>query len=273
MAKIFNLVIPAMAAIVVLAGSCSKDAAEPADPCSGINIVVTGAANATSGPSANDGSISASASGASSITFSLNGGTFQSSGNFNALAAGTYTVVAKSAAGCTGSATFTVPAGDACSGKSIVITPGVQGSDKCAGTGSVTVTASGSSGFTYKLDASGAYQASNVFSSVTAGSHIVYVKDAAGCERSTSISVPELPLGAQFSGVATLLRSRCAPCHTSQSEGGANYTSDCNIVSLKERIKARAVDAGDMPQGGPQLSAAEKKIITDWIAGGGKTSH
>lgn len=48
--------------------------------------------------------------GTAPYTFSLNGGTPQSSGNFTSLAAGTYTVRAVATGGCNGQATFTVAA-------------------------------------------------------------------------------------------------------------------------------------------------------------------
>jgi hypothetical protein len=63
--------------------------------------------NATAGNitscSTPNGSISASASGSSGFTYSINGTSFQTNGNFTALSAGNYTITAKDANGCTGS--------------------------------------------------------------------------------------------------------------------------------------------------------------------------
>ncbi|HSC54132.1 MAG TPA: hypothetical protein VLC98_10940 [Phnomibacter sp.] len=258
--------------LLTLVVSCSKNSSYPPDPCAGVNVVINGTVTHTSGGLAN-GAIAATATGSTGITFSINGGAFQASGNFTNLAAGTYTVAARNASGCSASASFTINAADPCAGKTITVSPVVTGSDKCTPSGTVVVTAAGSTGFTYKLNASGAFQASNSFSGVAAGNHVVIVRDAGGCEKTANITVSELPLGPKFIAVATLLRSRCTPCHTTQSEGGANYNSDCNIVSLQARIKARAVDIGDMPNGGPALSASEKQIITDWITAGGKSSN
>jgi uncharacterized membrane protein len=48
--------------------------------------------------------------------------------------------------------------------------------------------------------------------------------------------------------------------------------TDCSILEKKNNIKTQAVDLETMPKGGPALNAADKKIITDWIAAGGRTS-
>ncbi len=82
---------------------CKKNSSS--DKCSGVTIVVSGTTvNATS----NDGSIAATASGSTYLSYNINGGTFQSSGTFNNLAPGSYTVIAKNADGCSGSKVFTV---------------------------------------------------------------------------------------------------------------------------------------------------------------------
>jgi hypothetical protein len=104
---------------IVIYSSCSKGdsgSTPPANPCAGVIVSVTGTVAANTG--SNNGSISVAASGGSSFTFNLNGGAFQSSGLFNNLAAGTYTINAKNNNGCTGSAQFTVTTSiaSACSG-------------------------------------------------------------------------------------------------------------------------------------------------------------
>ncbi|MDQ3682699.1 MAG: hypothetical protein M3352_06460 [Bacteroidota bacterium] len=110
-----------IAALPVAINSCSKgdggSTTPPPDPCIGVTVNVTGTVtNAATGQS--NGSIAASATGGSGFTFNINNGAFQSSGTFNNLAAGNYTVSAKNSNGCTGSAQFTVStsASGACSG-------------------------------------------------------------------------------------------------------------------------------------------------------------
>lgn len=80
--------------------------------------------------------------------------------------------------------------------------------------------------------------------------------------------------GPLYSAVKSLLSANCSSCHTgTNGTGGKDLTTDCNIVTSKDRIKARAVDGSPsfMPQGG-QLSAGDKKKITDWVNAGGRFS-
>ncbi len=264
----------ALLVLTLLFWGCSKNSPGPApDPCAGITIQVNGTATNTTGPGKNDGSVAVTATGGGTFTFSLNGGAFQSAGVFSGLTAGTYTIAAKSSAGCLGSGSFTIADGDPCAGKTITVSATPTGSDKCAATGTIVVTASGSTGFMYRLNTSGSYQSAANFSSVPVGSHTIFVRDNGGCEKTAAVTVTERAAGSLFANVKSLLQSKCGACHITTTNGGANFGNDCNIVNLKDRIKVRAVDQGDMPQGGPALNAAEKKIITDWITAGGLVSN
>lgn len=260
--------------IALLFSGCSKNGVDiPADPCNGVVIVINGSAKSTSGPVLTDGSIEANATGGNGFTYSINNGAFQSAGTFSGLASGVYVIIAKSANGCSASASFTVNIGDPCAGKSISLSIVKSATDKCEASGTATVTATGSTGFTYRLNASGAWQNSNVFTGIPAGNHTIYAKDAAGCEKSLPLVIETTPNGTLFSNVVSLINAKCAGCHTNGgSNGGASFSTDCNIVSFRQRIKARAVDAGDMPVGAP-LSANDKKVITDWLNAGGKSSN
>ena len=256
--------------LVVFLIGCSKNDSPPADPCSG--VVVNVSATKTDASSGSNGSINATASGGSGITYSLNGGAAQSSGSFTNLAPGTYTITARTSAGCTGSTQVTVNNADVCAGKTITVSAAQTSSDPCAPTGSITVTASGSTSFTYRLGATGTAQASTSFTNLAAGSYTVFAKDGAGCENSASIVVGTAANGPLFTAVKSLITSQCGSCHISTTNGGANFGTDCNIVTLSARIKVRAVDIGDMPQGSP-LTAAQKKVITDWINAGARASQ
>ncbi len=76
--------------------------------------------------------------------------------------------------------------------------------------------------------------------------------------------------GPLFSAVKGLMQANCQSCHNSSNmNGGKDWTVDCNIVSNKDRIKARAVDEGTMPPTGP-LPQSEKDKITAWINAGGR---
>ena len=168
------------------------------------------------------------------------------------------------------------PSNDPCAGKTIVVSAVPTAATGCGSTGIITVSATGSSGFTYKLGSSGSYQASGTFSAVAPGAYTVYARDAGGCEKSQAVTVTTTgtTLGAKFTAVKNLIAAKCQSCHNpSNSQGGMNWTVDCNIVQYSARIKARAVDIGDMPFGGPMLTAGEKAVITDWITAGGQLNN
>jgi hypothetical protein len=272
--------LPALSGAVTLSVfiilSCSKGGsmAPPPDPCSGVTITVTGTtADADAG--ASNGSITATAAGGSGFSYSLNNGTFQSSGTFTNLAAGTYTLTAKTAAGCTGSTTITVNAKDACAGKTITVTPTLtQGADPCTGGGKVTVTAAGSTGFTYNAD-NGSFQASGDFSNLSAGSHSFGAKDNGGCVKTATITVSTVAAGTKFSDVKAIIQANCAVSGCHNGTQSPNFTVDCNIAANSSLIKTRAVDdantANQMPKP-PRaaLSQADRDKITAWVTAGGR---
>jgi hypothetical protein len=82
------------------------------NPCSGVTISVTGTIKETTGPGTATGSITVAASGGTGFTYSLNNGTFQGTGVFGNLPAGTYTITARSDKGCTGTKTFIITDGN-----------------------------------------------------------------------------------------------------------------------------------------------------------------
>jgi mono/diheme cytochrome c family protein len=248
-----------------------------ANPCAGVTITVSGAVTNPASAVTNNGSIAATATGSTGFTFNINGGTFQSSGTFTGLAAGSYTIIAKNGGGCTGSASFTLTAPNVCSGVTITVNNTATGTTPCeTNTGIITASASGGAGsFTYSLN-SGAFQSSNIFSNLAAGSYTVTAKDANGCTGvSAATTVSNLTAGTLFDAVRTLVQTNCVSCHSAAVQnGGMNFAVDCNIVNNKDRIKARAVDGNPsaMPQGG-LLPAAERQKITDWINAGGKFTN
>ncbi len=163
------------------------------------------------------------------------------------------------------------PPTDPCAGKTIAIALTPTASAGCPNSGSITASATGSTSFTYKLNAGGTYQASGTFSNVAPGTYSVFAKDGAGCEKSKDVTVAGGVKGPLFTQVRDLITVRCQSCHnTTVQNGGQNWVPDCNIVAGQDRIKIRAVDRETMPAGGPPLTTAEKATITNWINAGGR---
>ena len=96
-----------------------------------------------------------------------------------------------------------------CANKTIVITPTVVNPTACGTGGNITVAATGSSGFTYKLNSGGTYQSATVFNNVGAGTYTVFAKDGAGCEKSTSVTLTSTgPAGTLFATVKDLMSAK-----------------------------------------------------------------
>jgi hypothetical protein len=258
-------------------GSATVTITAPPNPCNGVTITVTGSVTNPTGAGATNGSIAASASGGTGpYTFSNNGGAFQSSGTFSNLAAGSYTITARTAAGCTGSATFNLADPNLCSGVTININNATTNSVPCGGPGgSITVSASGGlAPYTYSINGT-SFQTSNVFSNLTNGSYSVVVRDANSCSgTSGATAINNAPAGPLFTQVRNVLQANCVSCHNNTvANGGMNWAVDCNIVTFKSNIQARAVNGSPspMPPTG-LLPASERQKITDWINAGGRYS-
>lgn len=245
------------------------------NPCAGITITVTGTTVNPTSAVATNGSISASATGSTGFTFNINGGAFQAIGNFNNLAAGTYTVVAKDVNGCTGTKVFTLTAPNPCAGVTINVSTVVTGNRPCEpNNGSITATgAGGTVPYTYSIN-SGAFQVSNIFTGLGAAAFSIVAKDANGCMGTVSATVGTQTAGPLFTAVRNLLNNNCVSCHNSSvSEGGMNFTVDCNIINFRDRISIRAVSGNPsaMPPTG-LLPSSETVKITNWINAGGRFS-
>ena len=175
-----------LAGLLFLAGliySCDKGGGTnpPSNPCNGVTVNVTASTSNPTTPTGSDGSITASATGGSGFTFSINGGAFQSSASFTGLAAGSYSIIAKNSNGCTGSASFTLTAPNPCAGITINVTGTVTNPTAPGATnGSIAASAIGSTNFTFSING-GAFQATGSFNNLAAGSYTVTAKDGNGC--------------------------------------------------------------------------------------------
>lgn len=250
------------------------------NPCAGVTITVS-ATQVNPGLGLSNGSITASATGGTGFTYSINNGAFQASGTFSNLAAGTYTITVKSSTGCLGTKQVTLASTNPCTNTSIVITAAVVNTTPCttpANNGSITVTATGSTGFTYNNNG-GAYQASNVFSGLNAGNYLIGVKDVNGCTQTKTVTIAVVAAGPLFAQMRTLISTRCSGggCHMNgASAAGYNFDSDCNIVSKWSQINGACVTytLKKMPIS-PQaiLTTAEKAVITNWVNAGHKYTN
>ncbi|HEX5637047.1 MAG TPA: SprB repeat-containing protein, partial [Gammaproteobacteria bacterium] len=125
--------------------------------------------------------------GTAPYEYAIDGGTYQTGNSFTK-GPGSYKVTAKDANGCTADFNITV--------KAIVSDLEATASApdiKCGeSNGAITVTATkGTAPYSYSLEG-GAYQASNIFSNLTAGSYKIKIKDAGGCTKDIDATIKQI---------------------------------------------------------------------------------
>lgn len=153
-----------------------------------VTLVDPPAINASASASYNVVTVTASG-GTGAFEYSLDGVEFQASNIFGDLANGDYTVTVRDANGCTATTQVTVKVEPLA-----IASANVTGTILCYGDATIEIEVISSGGippYEYALDG-GAYQSSNIFNSVGAGTHLVTVRDAQGTEaQSNSIDIQQ----------------------------------------------------------------------------------
>lgn len=136
------------------------------------------ASAATCGGSNGTIQVTANTGGAAPFSYSLEGGSYQATGTFTGLVAGSYTLTIKDANGCLFSRSLVV---ENIAGPS-AFESGTTAATCGGSNGSITITGvtGGTAPFAYSRDG-GNYQASATFAGLPAGDHLLSVKDATGC--------------------------------------------------------------------------------------------
>lgn len=129
------------------------------------------------------GSITVTAPIAADITYSIDGTTYQTGTTFANLAAGTYTITVKNAAGCTSESSPVII--NAAPATPAIATVTTAQPTCTTATGNITVTAPIASDLTYSIDGA-TYQAGTTFANLAPGTYTITVKNTAGCTSETS---------------------------------------------------------------------------------------
>ena len=172
------------------------------------------------------GSVSISATGGTNpYQFKNDSGAFQSSGEFNSLDAGTYTFTVQDANGC--SITTSVTVSQPLAALVFDSTPTIVNVSCFGGTdGNVTISASGGTNpYQYK-NGNEAFGSSNVFAGLTAGTYTFTVKDAKGCETTTTatVSQPAAALNVTIPAVTAICEGQSATFTSTATGGTSPYT-------------------------------------------------
>ncbi len=152
-------------------------------------VMISGASIVLATCNQSNGSVTLTGSGGTApYTYAQGTGTYQASGTFTGLAAGTYTFHIQDANGCTHDTIVNVSQPSAVGiGSATVTDVDCHG----ASTGEVTLTGTGGTApYTY-AQGTGAYQASGTFTGLAAGTYTFHIKDDNGCIIDTTITINE----------------------------------------------------------------------------------
>ncbi|MBI5539621.1 MAG: gliding motility-associated C-terminal domain-containing protein [Bacteroidia bacterium] len=251
--------------IVTDANGCAASSATPlviSNPAL-LTVTATGSSQVSCNNSS-DASITITATGGTgTYSYSLNGGTSQASNIFSGLTAGSYSYIVTDANGCVASSVSSI----------IISNPGLLTASaissshvSCnnASDGSITITASGGTGaYSYSLNG-GVFQASNIFSGLSAGSYSYVVTDANGCIftlvnsiiienpvllTATAIGSSQVSCNNSADGYITVIASGGTGIYSYSLNGGLAQTSNVfngltsgtYIITVMDQFKCSAV--------------------------------
>jgi hypothetical protein len=206
-------------------GCANTDVATVANSCTPCTMTAAATAtDATCNGSADGTATVTTTAGTAPITFVWDDALAQTTATAINLAAGTYTVTATDAAGCTATASVTVNEPTA------IASAASSTAETCAGNdGTATVTATGgTAGYTFAWDAAAGSQTTATAVGLTAGTYTVTITDANGCTNTD---------------VATVGNS-CAPCTMTAT---ATNLSNASCNGAADGIAIASTTGGTAP--------------------------
>ena len=240
--------------------ACTSEQLEPIVDCNSSPISLTINETLDTGCGASSGGFTVSAAGGEGpYTYSTNA-IQNSTGVFEDMVAGNYTVTATDQNGCSGEIQVSITNLDGVNLDDVSVTDAGCGTEN----GQVTIEVSGGEKpYTYRLN-DGEPQSDNVFTNLPKGSHEVSVSDQLGCEVTETVQV--LSGVSYASSVKAIIENNCAVSGCHNGSISPNFTTFATIQSKADRIKARTGNKS-MPQGS-SLSQTEIDLIACWVDDG-----
>ncbi|MBA4053209.1 MAG: hypothetical protein C0490_00710 [Marivirga sp.] len=243
--------------------SCGGDDVDPVDCEVSGPILSLGTVVDAASCSITNGSIKATATGGKEpYEYSLNDQPGQSSGQFDNLGAGIYTIFVKDGNGCIKSVdNVTLKAAD------FTFNAGITEDNSClSGNGIVTIdVADGNPPYTYKLG-NGTFTDNNTFSELSVGTYSIFIKDINDCTTTLSVTVPRGFTGVSWAAeIKPIMETSCAlsGCHNGSRPDLRKYE---NAKFYAKQIKSKTQDRS-MPAEGT-LTQQQINIIACWVDDG-----
>ena len=229
------------------ANSCEFTTSATILDASGPSAIVTNITSASCGASNGTLTLGAVTGGVAPYTYSVNGSAFTSTTSYTGLAAGTYPVVVRDANSCEFSTSVTITNS---SGPTAIVTS-VANASCGAPNGSITIGAvtGGVAPYTYSVDGS-AFTSTTSYTGLAAGTYPVIVRDANGCEFTTSATIANT--GGPTAIVTTVVNAACGASNGSITLGAvtggvAPYTYSVNGSAFTSTTSYTGLAAGTYP--------------------------
>ncbi len=218
------------AVIVQDANSCQYSTTLAVSNSGGPTALVVSSTNTNCVGNTGTVTIGAVTAGTAPYTYSFDGSAFSATTNYTSVAQGTFNVIVKDVNGCQYATTVTV--GVVAGPTAVVLTPGNSTCGNNNGTLTIGAVTGGTSAYTYSFDGS-AFTATTAYAFLTASTHTVIVKDANGCEYTTTSTIANT--AGPTAVVVTSVNSTC---------GNANGTLTIGAVTGGTSAYTYSVNGG-----------------------------
>jgi len=247
--------------VLIIMNGCSKDPDMTPMDCAvdGPQLVLVSKTDTNCNLSEGFISVAATGGGEGVYMYSLDGKTYQSSGEFSGLAASNYTVYVKSGNGCT--STLDVQIANI-NGLNI----DVATTDAGCKTSEGSITINGTGGVTpyqFKLN-NGPFQTDAFFNGLSIGTYTITAVDANNCQQTQTVAISS---GVSFSQtIKDIINTNCAISRCHGGTQSPDFRVFDNIKANAQKIKSLTA-SGTMPKEG-SLTQEEINLIGCWVDDG-----